>query len=93
MLSHGRLIEKLDEQDIQVLLDLVVMKYTNKKQLPDVYSLWSLSPTAGLCLSILDKDGELSRNNTNLLSLKRTFTAGDIEVLDSVIELVNDLKK
>ena len=93
LLSHGMMIAKLDEQDIQVLLDMVVLKYNNKKQLPDVYSLWGLSPTAGVCLSILDRGGEISRNNTNLLSLKRTFMTEDIKVLDSVMDLVGNLKK
>ena len=88
LLSHGMMIDKLDAKDIQDLLDVVVLKYKNKKQLPEVYSLWDLSPTAGLCLSILDKNGEFSKNNTKLLSLKRTFMAEDIKVLDGVIELV-----
>ena len=93
LLSHGRMIDKLDSQDIQVLLEVVVLKYNSKKQIPEVYSLWGLSPTAGLCLSIIDKDGEFSKNNTKLLSLKRTFMVEEIEVLDSVIELVNNIKK
>jgi len=93
LLSQGLIIDKLDEQDIQVLLDMAVLKYESKKQVPDVYSLWSLSPTAGLCLSILDKDGKFSRNNKKLLSLKQTFMTEDIEVLDSVIGLANHSEK
>jgi hypothetical protein len=49
-----------------------------------------LSPTAGLCLSILDKDGEFSKNTIKLLSLKKTYMSEDIEVLDSVFELINN---
>jgi len=84
LLSHGRIIEKLDEQDTQVLLNEVVLKYNKKRRLPDVYSLWDLSPTAGLCLNLLDKNGDFSKNNENFLSLKRTLMAEDINVLDSV---------
>ena len=54
LLSHGMIIKKLDSQDTLILLDEVVLKYKNKKQLPDLYSLWDLSPTAGLCLIVLD---------------------------------------
>ena len=79
------MVDKLDEQDIQVLLDVVVLKYNNKKQRNDVYSLWSLSPTAGLCLSILDKNVDFSINDTELLSLKFNFMAEDIEVLNRAI--------
>ena len=92
LLSHGMIIEKLDVQDTQTLLNEVVRKYNQKKQLPDVYSLWSLSPTAGLCLCILDKDGNFSKNDVKLLSLKRTFLSEDIEVLNKVVESVNSNK-
>ena len=87
LLAHGRIIEKLDTLDTQMLLDEVVLKYRQKRQLPNVYSLWGLSPTAGLCLSILDKDGNFSKNE-KLLSLKRTFMIEDISVLDSFFESI-----
>jgi hypothetical protein len=93
LLSHGMMIEKLDVQDTQILLDEVSSKYNRKKQRPDVYSLWDLSPTAGLCLSMLDRNGELSENDTKLLSLKRTFMSDDINVLNKIFEQVNNLKK
>ena len=93
LLSHGMIIEKLDVQDTQTLLNEVVGKYNQKKQLPDVYSLWSLSPTAGLCLCVVDKDGYFSKNDAKLLSLKRTFMSEDIEVLNKVVESVNINKK
>jgi len=88
LLSHSRILEKLDDQDIQVLLNEIVLKYNSKKQLTEVYSLWNLSPTAGLYLSILDRNGELSKNNAKFNSLRRTFMSEDIEVLDSVFELI-----
>jgi hypothetical protein len=93
LLSHGMMIEKLNAQDVQVLLNEVVLKYNRKKQLPDVYSLWSLSPTACLCLSMFDRNGELSKSDAKLLSLKRTFMSDSIEVLNKVFEQVNHLKK
>jgi len=93
LLSTGMIIDKLDAQDIKVLLDMAVLKYKSKKQLPEVYSLWDLSPTAGLCLSLVDGSGELSKNDANFLSLEQTFMTEDIKVLDNVIELVNKIKK
>ena len=93
LLAHGMIIQKLDVQDSQDLANEAVLKYTRKKQLPDIYSLWSLSPTAGLCLNILDQIGDFSKNDEKLLSLKHTFMAEDIEVLNRVIELVDNIKK
>jgi len=93
LLSHSMMINKLDAQDVQVLIDMVVLKYKSKRQLPDVYSLWGLSPTAGLCLSILDKNGEFLKNNSKLLTLEQTFMTDDIEILDDVIEIAINLKK
>ena len=84
LLSHGRMIDKLDAQDIQNLQNEAILKYEQKKQLSDV-SLWDLSPTAGLHLSLLDKNGEFSKNDTKLLLLKFYFMAEDIEVLDRTI--------
>lgn len=93
LLSHGMIIEKLDVQDKQVLLNEVILKYNRKKQRPDVYSLWDLSPTAGLCLSMFDRNGELSKNDAKLLSLKGTLMSNDIKVLNKVFEQVNHLRK
>ena len=88
LLAHEMIIEKLDEQDTHVLLNEVAAKYQLKKQRSDVYALWGLSPTAGLCLSILDKSGEFSRNNDKLLLLKQTFMSDEIAVLDSIVESI-----
>ena len=88
LLSHDIIIQKLDMYDTQVLLDVVVLKYEQKKQLPDIYSLWDLSPTAGLCLSIIDKERHFTKNDSKLLSLKNTFMSENIEVLDSVFKLI-----
>ncbi|MDR1200796.1 MAG: hypothetical protein LBL58_04065 [Tannerellaceae bacterium] len=88
LLSHGMMLAKLDEQDTRTLLEDVILKYNSKKRLPDVYSLWDLSPTAGLCLCIFDRDGKSSKNDAKLLLLKRTFMSEDIEVLNKVFESI-----
>jgi len=90
LLAHSMIVEKLDAQDTQILLDEVILKYRKKKQLPDVYSLWGLSPTVGLGLSLFDKDGSFSKNDTKLLSLKSTFMCEEIEVLDRVMRTVDN---
>ena len=87
LLAHGMIIDKLDDLDTQILLDEVVLKYRQKRQLPEVYSLWGLAPTAGLCLNILDKN-ESSSNNEKIISLKRTFIIEDIKELDSFFESI-----
>jgi hypothetical protein len=92
LLSVRRIIDQLDDRDRQVLLDEVALKYNQKKQRPDVYGVWELSPVAGLCLNIIDRDGENSKNDTKLLSLKRNFVTDDMKVLDSVFELANKLR-
>ena len=43
--------------DRRVLSDEVVLKYSQKRQRPDVYGLWELFPIVGLCLNIIDRDG------------------------------------
>lgn len=86
LLSHEAIINQLDQSYIQTLLDVAILKYKKKKQLPEVYSLWDLSPTAGLCLSILDKEGMLLTKTPDLLLFLRTFMTADIEILDQIIE-------
>jgi len=93
MLSVRRVIENLDEQDRQALSNEVVLKYRQKKQRPDVYGLWELSPIAGLGLNIIDRDGEFSKNDAKLRSLKQHFITDDMEVLDRIFESVNSQKK
>jgi hypothetical protein len=88
LLAHGMIAKKLDEQDTQILLDEIILKYESKKRRPDVYSLWDLSSTTGLYLCIADKDEKIAKNDANLLLLKRTFMVENIEILNSVFELV-----
>ena len=86
LLSHGAIVRQLDETDIQILLNEAVSKYKSKKQMPDMYSIWDLSPTAGLCLSILDKDGVFLKNHPYLHLFQQTFMTEDIEILNKIIE-------
>lgn len=86
LLSHNEIIKKLDSNDINQLLDKAVSKYKSMRQLPDTYSLYDLSPLAGLYLNILDKDGEFVKNDRKLLSFKGTFMTEDITTLEKIIE-------
>ncbi|MGI6323569.1 MAG: hypothetical protein ACOXZO_09685 [Bacteroidales bacterium] len=86
LLSHGVIVRQLDETDIRVLLNEAISKYKSKKQMEDMCSLWYLSPTAGLCLSILEKDGLLIKSNSDLQLFQQTFMTEDIEILERIIE-------
>jgi hypothetical protein len=67
-------------------LNEAISKYKSKKQMEDMCSLWYLSPTAGLCLSILEKDGLLIKSNSDLQLFQQTFMTEDIEILERIIE-------
>jgi hypothetical protein len=86
LLSHGVIVRQLDETNIRVLLNEAISKYKSKKQMEDMCSLWYLSPTAGLCLSILEKDGLLIKSNSDLQLFQQTFMTEDIEILERIIE-------
>ena len=92
LLSLNRVVEQFDDRDRQILLDEVALKYNQKKQLPDVYWLGNLTPTARLCLKIIDKDGELSKNDTELQLLKYYTNTSDIKVLDRVFESAMNIR-
>lgn len=85
LLSHDLIINQLSESEINTLLDEAVLKYNNKKQLPHVYSLWDLSPTAGLCLIILQRKGVPWTNDAEVKLFQRTFLTTDIRLLDKII--------
>jgi hypothetical protein len=87
LLSHRAIIMKLDSTDIRLLMDEAVSKYKNMAQASNFYSLWDLSPVAGLCLSILDKDGVFINNYPDLRFFQRTFMTEDIATLNRIIEL------
>jgi hypothetical protein len=86
LLSHNAIIRQLDEHDTGVLLNEAISKYKSKKQMPEIYSLWDLSPTAGLCLNIIDKDGIFAKNEPILQLFQRTFMTEDIEILNKIIK-------
>jgi hypothetical protein len=69
-------------------LNEAILKYKNKKKLPDTYSLWGLSPVVGLCLNILDNGNDIAtKNDTEMRLFKHTFMTNDIRVLDKIINL------
>ena len=86
LLSHNVIVRQLDETDIRILLNEAISKYKNKKLMVDMFSLWDLSPTAGLCLNILEKDGLLIKNNSDLQLFQQTFLTEDIEILEKIID-------
>jgi hypothetical protein len=63
LLLQNVMINKLDEEHIQILKELAIPQYKKKKMLPEIYSLWDLSPTAGICLAILRKEKNTFINN------------------------------
>lgn len=87
LLSHPAIIEKLSSTDRRTLLDVAVNNYRRKRQLPEVYSLWGLSPTAGLCLNVLSTDGGIMKNDSDIALLQMTFMSNDIKILDTIIDL------
>lgn len=86
LLSQGTIIKKLGVTDIRLLLDVAVSKYKEMLHIPTFYSIWDLSPVAGLCLNILDKDGLFIKNNPDLQLFQRTFMTEDIAILNRIIE-------
>lgn len=93
LMSTNPIISLLDDEDKRLLLQEGITKYKSKEQFPDVYCLWSLSPTAHLCLSIIESDGRISED-IGRRSLKRRALYHDKSVLDEIIvESENFLKQ
>jgi hypothetical protein len=88
-LSLKPVIGKLDENGIRTLNEIAVSKYRQKKMLPKIYSLWDLSPTAGICLSILERDAEhpAVKDNSAIRDFKRDLMTDDIRVPDEIVRL------
>jgi hypothetical protein len=80
-------INKLDKGEIKQLKDLAVSMYKKKKMLPKIYSLWDLSPTAGICLTVSDKEKNNGMDeNTELKVFRQNLMADNIRVLDKIVE-------
>jgi hypothetical protein len=94
LLSRKSIVNKLDETDIRKLKEAAVLKYKQKKMLQGIYSLWDLSPTAGICLTILlEKDGANSTGGkSEMQNFKRNLMTEDIGILDEIVELTEKSK-
>lgn len=93
LMSVQPIIALLDETDKHLLLQEGVAKYKSKEQFPDTYSLWGLSPTAQLCLLILESNSDVSKDIARE-NLKYRAIYHDKSVLNNIIyESENFLKQ
>ena len=87
-LSQKPMINKLDKDNIRNLRDIAVAKYRKKKMLPQVYSLWDLSPTVGICLNIIEKyNSENVEGIPEIKIFKHNLMSNEIQVLDTIVDL------
>ena len=80
------IIEKLDSDGLRNLKAMAVSKYKKKKILPEIYSFWSLSPTVGVCINIIEKENAGVIEEIN--HFRRSLNSADTEFLDFIIELL-----
>jgi hypothetical protein len=93
LLMQKTILDKLDSKGILELKDTAISKYRNKKRLPEIYSYPDLSPTAGICLNIFEKEKANVTNNDSAIKLfKHRLMVDDIGVLDKIVEL-SDIRK
>jgi hypothetical protein len=86
-LCQRPVINKLDKGEIKRLKEVVVSMYKKKKMLPEIYSLWNLSPTAGICLTVSDMEKNNGmEENTELKVFRQNLMADNIRVLDKIVE-------
>jgi hypothetical protein len=91
LLMQKSIIKNLNKGDMDALSDVAISVYERKKQLPQIYSLWNLSPTVGICLSLIEKkDSGFLKSNYKIQGFKHQIMTNDIGVLD---EITNYLKK
>jgi hypothetical protein len=87
------MIDKLDKVDLQNLKETVILKYKMKKELPNIYSLWDLSPIAGICLNIIEKVNPATLESVADVSYFRYYLmTDDILFLDSIVELLEKIE-
>jgi hypothetical protein len=86
LLMQKAIIGKLDNKGISELKEIAVSKYRDKKRLPKIYSLWDLSPTAGICWNIFEKEkATVTKNDAAITSFKHRLMTDDISVLDKIV--------
>jgi len=90
ILNERVMISKLDNYGLEILKELATSVYQRKKMLPNIYSIWDLCPTAGICANIVDL------KNATLFEARRAevnyfmyyLMVGEISLLDYIVELV-----
>jgi hypothetical protein len=88
LLMQKTMIDKLDNKGILELKEMAISKYRNKKRLPEIYSLWDLSPTVGICLNIFEKEkANVTKNDSAIKLFQHRLMTDDIGVLDRIVEL------
>jgi len=91
--NTNRIIDKLDEDGVRDLKEATVLKYQKKKMLPEIYSTWDLSPTAGIGEKIIRKvNGGFLNEKTGMLSFNESIRSNDDLFLDSIVELLTKIK-
>ena len=89
-LCQKSMIDKLDNADIIVLKEMAVSKYQKKRMFPEIYSLWSISPTVGICVEIIKKeDAALFERSSEMNYFRHNLMTDDLSFLDSVVEHFN----
>jgi len=88
-LSKKPMIRQLDEEGVRRLTETVLSKYQKKRMLPEIYSLYNLSPTVAVCLNIIEKENsELLNNRYDVNMFRNTVMSNDIRFLDAMVELL-----
>jgi hypothetical protein len=88
-LMQNVIVNRLDEEQLQILKELAVSQYKKKKMLPEIYSLWDLSPTAGICLAILRKEKNTLINNDRAIKVfMYELMTDNVGLLDKIVELL-----
>ncbi|MDR1499661.1 MAG: hypothetical protein LBI58_01625 [Tannerellaceae bacterium] len=88
LLMQRTMIAKLDDKGLLELNNIAISKYKSKKKLPKQYSLFDLSPTVGICLSIFEKENAYVTNiDPSMRLFRNSLMADDIGVLDRIVEL------
>jgi len=83
------MIDKLNKDGAQKLNEMAVAIYQKKKMRPDIFSLWNLSPTVGVCLFIIEKENAslLENRRAEINYFKYNMMSEDIHFLDFIVEL------
>jgi len=89
-LSTKTMIDKLDNEGLRRLKEVVISKYQKKRELPEIYSLFDLSPTVAICTNIIEqKTPNLLRTNREVINVFMfSFMSEDVQLLDSLLELL-----